>query len=337
VIPLALSIFVSLSRIKFVQGGLDIQYVGFANYRKLLEGTEQRHFLGKFADLSVLGWGLLAVAIGVMLYMLYIYATRTKRSVFGFVMRSIALAGVVALLYLVLITMTGDGLPGTLVVTMIFAFGGVGIQYVIGLGLALIVVQNLPGRRFFRVIFLLPMMITPVGIGFLFKMTTDTYIGPFAPIWEAIGLGGTSWVDNGGWARVAVLIGDTWQWTPFMFIIILAALEGIPTSTIDASLVDGANRIQIFRYIILPQIIPVSTTVVMIRLIEAFKIIDLPQVLTRGGPGTATESVSLHAFNLWRAIDLGASSAVAYLLLIVVTFIAIVYVNIIRRYLLETI
>lgn len=337
IIPLILSIFVSVSRIKFVRGGLDIQYIGLANYRKLLFGTEQRHFLGRLSELPLFAWGLLAIFVAVQLFLLVRYTSGKDRRIFGFIMRVIAIIGTTALVYLVLATMLGEGLPGTLVVTLIFVFVGVSIQYVFGLGLGLLLIQSLPGKRFFRVVFLLPMMITPVGIGFLFKMTTDTFIGPFAPIWKLVGLGGTSWVDNSGLARVAVLIGDTWQWTPFMFIIILAALEGIPISTIEAALVDGANRLQIFRHIILPQIIPVSTTVILIRLIEAFKIIDLPQVLTRGGPGTATESVSLHVFNLWRAVDLGMSSALAYLLLIVVTFIALIFVNLIRSYFLEKI
>jgi multiple sugar transport system permease protein len=138
-------------------------------------------------------------------------------------------------------------------------------------------------------------------------------------------------------ARIAVVVGDTWQWTPFVFIILLAALEGVSKETIEASLVDGANRLQLFRYIVVPEIIPVSTTVVLIRLIEAFKIIDLPNLLTGGGPGTATETLTLQATIGWRALDLGGSAAIAYLLLVVVTFTALVFVNFIRRRLLETI
>jgi multiple sugar transport system permease protein len=180
-------------------------------------------------------------------------------------------------------------------------------------------------------------MMTPVGIGFLFRMLTDTLIGPAAPLWKAAGLYNFSWVNNPTTARLAVIIGDTWQWTPFVFIILLAALEGLPRETVEAALVDGADRKQMFRYIILPQIIPVSTTVILIRMIEAFKIIDMPNALTGGGPGTATEPVTLHIYNLWRGIDLGTSSALAYCLLFVVTFVALVFVNFIRQRLLETI
>ncbi len=127
------------------------------------------------------------------------------------------------------------------------------------------------------------------------------------------------------------MIGDIWQWTPFMFIVLLAALEGQSTEPIEAALVDGANRWQIFRYITLPAILPVSTTLILIRLIEAFKIVDLPFVLTSGGPGTATESMTLHSYLSWRAQDLGGSAAVAFLLLILVTFVCVSFVNLIRR------
>ena len=99
---------------------------------------------------------------------------------------------------------------------------------------------------------------------------------------------------------------------------------------IEAALVDGANRWQIFWHITLPQILPVSTTLILIRMIEAFKIVDLPNVLTNGGPGTATESLTLHAFISWRTLDLGGSAAIAYMLLFLVTVIGLAYVNLIR-------
>ena len=127
------------------------------------------------------------------------------------------------------------------------------------------------------------------------------------------------------------MIGDIWQWTPFMFIVLLAALEGQPGEQIEAALVDGADRWQIFRYITWPAILPVSTTLILIRMIEAFKIVDLPNVLTNGGPGIATESLTLHAFMAWRTLDLGGSAAVAYMLLFLVTFFCVAFVNLVRR------
>jgi multiple sugar transport system permease protein len=142
-------------------------------------------------------------------------------------------------------------------------------------------------------------------------------------------------VETGAGARAAILIGDIWQWTPFMFIILLAALEGVSREQVEAALVDGANRLEMFRSIILPQIAPVSLTLILIRLIEAFKIIDLPRLLTGGGPGTATESLTLNAFNEWSALNLGGSAALSYLLLILVTFVAVMFVNTVRNKIVE--
>jgi multiple sugar transport system permease protein len=116
-----------------------------------------------------------------------------------------------------------------------------------------------------------------------------------------------------------------------MFIVLLAALEAQPRDEVEAAMVDGANRWQVFRYITLPAIFPVSVTLVLIRVIEAFKIVDLPNVLTNGGPGIASESLTLHAFMAWRALDLGGSAAIAHLLLFVVTFFCVSFASLTRR------
>jgi multiple sugar transport system permease protein len=223
------------------------------------------------------------------------------------------------------------GRPGSVVVTLVFVFAGISLQFALGLGLAYLVTQRLPGQRFFRVVFLLPMTITPVGVAYMFRMVTDTDKGPLEPIFSALGLGNWSWVNSEWGARIAVIVGDTWQWTPFMFIVLLAALEGQDMEPVEAAVVDGASRWQVFRHITMPAIVPVALTVVLLRMIEAFKIIDLPNVLTSGGPGTATESVTLQSYIHWRSLDLGVSAATANMLLVLVTVIAVAYVSLLRR------
>lgn len=331
IFPLVISLYLSLSRFKFVKGGFDINYVGFANYRKLLFGSEQRHFIGKMTDISWIGWLILGAFVLLALFGLWRYSRGPFFSKMGLFWRTLAALIFTVIVWILVRTLNVAGLPGTMVNTLVFVFVGIAFQYGLGLILALLTTQNLPGRRFFRIIFLLPMMITPVGVGYMFRMLTDTGKGPFNPIWFAVGLGSFSWVDTAWGARIAVIISDTWQWTPFMFIVLLAALEGQALEPIEAALVDGANRWQIFWHITFPQILPVSTTVVLIRFIEAFKIIDLPHILTRGGPGIATESMTLHSFLAWRSLDLGGSAAVAYLLLILVTIFALAYVHLVRR------
>ncbi len=337
IFPLIVSLLLSFSRVSLVRGGFQITLAGLANYQKLLLGSEQRHLLGKLGELSPLAWVVSLASTGLLLLWLYRYIKSGPLKIVGVILRIIAVIFGSALVWLCASTLSGEGIPGTMVVTLVYVAGGVFFQYVLGLGLALLVTQNLPGKRFFRVVFLLPMMITPVGIGFLYRMMTDTLIGPFSPAWKAAGLVNFTWISTGSGARAAVMIGDIWQWTPFMFIILLAALEGVSREQIEAALVDGASRWQTFRYIVLPEIAPVSLTVILIRLIEAFKIIDMPRILTGGGPGTATESLTFHAYNQWKASasGWGESAALSYILLVVVTFVAVMFVNVVRQWVLE--
>jgi multiple sugar transport system permease protein len=331
IFPLLASLYVSLSRLNFVQGGVELKFVGFDNYAKLLFGLDRPHFLGVPGPITPIAVAVLVAIYGLFAYLLYGYARGPNRTAVGLGGRLVTTAIAGTLVWLVVNTIMTSGRPGTLVVTLVYVGADVSVQYLLGLGLALLVVQHLPGRRFFRVVFLIPMMITPVGVAYLFRMLTDTSKGPFYPVWAHFGLTDVSWVINPWGARLAVMIGDVWQWTPFIFIVLLAAIETVPHELTEAAVVDGANRWQIFWRITFPQILPATTTVVLIRTIEGFKIVDLPNVLTNGGPGTATESLTLHAYTIWRALDIGGSAAVAYMLLIVVTFVGVSYVNLFRR------
>src|SRR5262249_53649726 len=191
--------------------------------------------------------------------------------------------------------------------------------------------QKIAGRRFFRVVFFLPMMITPVGVAYTFRMLTDTTKGPFAPLWQAFGLADFAWAATAWGARIAVMIGDAWQWIPFMFIVLLAAIESQPRDQIEAAMVDGADRWQVFRHITLPAIMPVSVTLVLIRVIEAFQIVALRNILPNGGPGIASESLTLHAFMAWRPLALGGSAAIAYMLLLTTPFFCVAFANLPRQ------
>jgi len=335
IFPLIISLYLSLSRFKFVKGGFQITFVGLANYKKLLFGLEKTHFLGLLGHPSLFGWLIFAAVAGLLLYTLARNLRSGTATVRGIVGSLLSSALVLMIVWLLVTTLGEGGRPGTLIVTLLYVFIGIFFQYTIGLVLAMLTTQRLPGRRFFRVIFLLPMMITPVGIAYTFWMLVDTDKGPFKPILQALGLGLFSWVNDPWLARAAIMLGDIWQWTPFMFIVLLAALEGQSVELVEAAKVDGANRWQTFWYITLPQILPVSTTLILIRMIESFKIVDLPNVLTNGGPGTATESLTLQSFISWRALDLGGSAAIAYSLLFLVTFIGLSYVNLVRRRVVE--
>src|SRR5438094_5283289 len=332
IFPLLASLYVSLARLSFSEGGVELKFVGFDNYAKLLVGIDHVHFLGLAGPLTPISVAVLLAGAALIAFWLYRYSRDQARSVGGFAGRIVVALGAGTLLWLVVTTVMSSGRPGTLVVTVVYVGVDVSVQYLLGLGLALLVVQHLPGRRFFRVVFLRPMMITPVGVAYLFRILTDTSKGPLYTLWSRFGLTDVSWVTNPWGARLAVMIGDVWQWTPFIFIVLLASIESLPVELNEAAVVDGANRWQLFWGVTFPQILPATSTVVLIRLIEAFKIVDLPNVLTNGGPGTATESLTLHAYTIWRSLDIGGSAAVAYMLLFVVTFVGITYVNLFRRH-----
>jgi multiple sugar transport system permease protein len=329
IFPLIVSVYLSLARIKFEKGGVTVTFIGLLNYKKLLFGSQQFHLIGTLMPITPLGWAFLAIVV-VLLALWLVTAVRRGASLLGLVGR--LLVAVAALALALLFTSAGaeGGQLGTIGVTLTYVVIGVCVQYGLGLGLAMLCVQNLRGRGFFRVVFFLPMMITPVGVAYTFRMLTDTAKGPFSPLWQGLGLGDFAWAATAWGARVAVMIGDAWQWTPFMFIVLLAAIEGQPREQVEAAHVDGANHWQIFRFITWPAIMPVTITLILIRVIEAFKIVDLPNVLTNGGPGIASESMTLHAYSTWRALDIGGSAAIAYMLLFIVTFFCTAFVNLVR-------
>jgi multiple sugar transport system permease protein len=332
IFPLVASVALSLSRLAFHQGGVDLKFIGFANYQQLLFGLERSHFLGVLKSPTPLGWALV-IGTAVLVGIAWTRAVRGGQvGPFGLVLRLIAGVMLVGFVWLLAQALFSDGgRPGALIVTLIFVFVGIALQYGLGLGLALLAVQQVPWRRFFRIVFLIPLTITPVGIGYMFLMMTDTSKGPLEPIWVSLGLRDFTWVTDPWLARLAVIIGDTWQWTPFVFIVLLAALESLDQEVNEAALVDGAGRWQSFHHIIMPALLPVTTTIILIRLIEGFKIIDMPNILLGGGPGTATQSMTLQAWIDWNTLNLGRSAAVAYLLLILVTVVATVYVSFVRR------
>jgi multiple sugar transport system permease protein len=321
IFPLIVSAYLSVSRFRLAAGGYQLTFVGDLNFRRLLTGSQQFHLLGTFAAIGPLGWAFVAAAAAGVGYALWSYASRARVTPLGLAGRLLAAA--LALALTVLFAATLGGQLGSLTTTLVYVIGGVSLQFAIGLGLALLCAQPIGGRALFRLLFFLPLMVTPVGIAYMFRMLADMNAGPFAPIWRAFGLGDVAWATDPWSARLVVLIGDSWQWIPFIFIVMLAAIESQPRDQVEAAELDGAGPLRVFRDVTWPSIAPIAATVVLIRLIEAFKIVDLPNVLTNGGPGIATESLTLHAFMEWRALNLGGAAAVAYLLCFVATVSAV--------------
>ena len=327
IFPLLISAWLALSRFRLGAGGYELKFVGLLNFRKLLFGSEQFHFLGTFAPKPVAGWLLVAATFVFIGWTLHRYAASGRATVTGGAGRLIALALLGGLAWLVASTMGGKIQIGSLLTTLFFVALGVTLQFLIGTGLAWLCAQKIRGRSFFRVVFFIPLMVTPVGIAYTFRMLADMKFGPVSPLWQAFGLGDFSWATNAWTARLVIVIGNSWQWIPFIFIVMLAAFESQPREELEAAELDGASALQRFRDITWPSVAPVAATIVLIRMIEAFKIVDLPNVLTNGGPGIASESLTLHAFMEWRALNLGASAAIAYMLLFLSTVVCVSFFN----------
>jgi multiple sugar transport system permease protein len=326
IFPLIISAYLALSRFALAPGGFKLTFIGLVNFKKVLVGSQQYHLLGSLKGLGPVHWLLLGLFAGLCLFWFW-RSIKTHPSVAGATGRLISATAAIFLVFLILATIGSAGVPGTLVTTFIYVLIGVALQFALGLGLALVCAQPIRARNMFRVLFFIPLIVTPVGIAYVFRMLADMQKGPFAPITRALGLGEWAWSTEPWSARFMVIIGDTWQWTPFVFIVLLAAIENQPRDQVEAARIDGAGGWQIFRDITWPAIAPVGATVVLIRLIEAFKIIDLPNVLTAGGPGLSTESMTLHAFIAWRTQDLGSSAAIGYILLFASTITCVSFFN----------
>tara|TARA_Y100000758_G_C15657974_1_gene277238 strand:- start:73 stop:495 length:423 start_codon:yes stop_codon:yes gene_type:complete len=123
-----------------------------------------------------------------------------------------------------------------------------------------------------------------------------------------------------------LIVIDTWQWTPFFILILLAGLQSIPEELFEAAKIDGASSFQIFSQITFPLLLPISSTVIFVRIIESFKVIDIVRIVTGGGPGNTTESVTLYAYDIGlKGGDISYASTIAYALLIMVIVFSIIY------------
>lgn len=216
-------------------------------------------------------------------------------------------------------------------VTVIFVFGSVGLQYCVGLGIASLLNQEIRFRRFFRVAFLVPMMLTPAAVGYIGRMLFNESQGPMNDILKHLGLPIIPWLSNSTMALPSLILLDTWEWAPFMIIVLLAGLQSLPPEVFESARVDGASEWSIFRHITFPMLAPVSITVILIRALEAFKLFDIVMVMTGGGPGTATETVTMYAYIVGMKFgNLGYASAIAYSLLLMVILFSTIFLNSLR-------
>ena len=191
------------------------------------------------------------------------------------------------------------------------------LQYIIGFALALMVWRDIKFKRFFRVMFLIPMMTTPVIMTVIWRTFFHESLGPVNDLLSVFGVA-PKWLTDPALAKVTVIIVEVWQWTPFMFLLLLAGLLSLPREPFLAAAIDGASPIRKFIYVTFPLMAPISIGAIIIRLIEASKIMDTVFVLTSGGPGTSTETSTFYIFiRGLREFQMGYAATLSFTYLII--------------------
>lgn len=202
-------------------------------------------------------------------------------------------------------------------VTIKFAAIVVVLEMILGVGLAMLLDRQLRGMTVLRTIFILPMMIAPIVVGLMWRYMYHPSVGIFNRTLKSMGFDPIPWLSDGNWAFASIIIADVWQWTPFIFILSLAALQSLPQSAMEAAKIDGATGLQLIFYIKLPLMMPVLIVTALLRLIDAFKVLEVILVMTNGGPGLSTEILALRISRTASEFrELGSAAAMSNLLLI---------------------
>lgn len=201
--------------------------------------------------------------------------------------------------------------------TVLLTVVGVTIQVVLGTALALFFNQQLRGASIVRGILILPMLLTPIVVGLMWRALLDPNWGLLNWIFVQIGVGQVGWLSDPSVALWTLVVVDSWQWTPFVFVIVYARLQALPQEVFEAGSVDGASWFQRTVYLTLPLLAPAIVFAAVFRAIDAFRTFDLVYGLTNGGPGTSTTTLSFQAFqNGFEFQHYGYASAISYVMVI---------------------
>jgi multiple sugar transport system permease protein len=218
---------------------------------------------------------------------------------------------------------------GALLNTAIIALSVLCLEFILGVGLALLFVEWFPGRSIILAILLLPLMVAPVVVGQTWRMLWDPRFGAVNDFLSR--LTGQSvqllWLGNPGLAYIAIVVTDLWQWTPFVFLIALAGLMSINTELYEAAAIDGASSRQIIWRVSLPLIRPVLLVALLLRLFDALKIFDTVHILTQGGPGSVTETFSYYLYQQFKFGSYGLTAAGGIIFLIIVVLLSTIIIR----------
>ncbi len=205
--------------------------------------------------------------------------------------------------------------------SFIYVFVSVAVQLVLGVAISLYLNRDFRGRGIVRALLLIPLVMTPVVVGLIWRLFYDPNSGIINWFLNTVfGIGTIDWLGNPSVALGALMLAEVWQWTPFIILITMASLDGMPSDPIEAAKIDGATEWQIFRLITLPLLMPTLIIGGMIRAIDSFKVFDLIFVMTRGGPALSTETVNMYAYiEAFSNFNLGRAVAMSFVMTLIVS------------------
>lgn len=210
--------------------------------------------------------------------------------------------------------------------TVLFTLAATTLEVGLGLGLALLFNRAFPGRRVMLPAMVVPFVLSTMVVSAIWRSWFHFDFGFLNNVLRALGLGGVPWLFAPDLALWSIVLVDVWQTTPLAFLILLAGLQGIPKEVVEAARIDGASALQIFWRITLPLLSGHLLLAALLRTIESFKIFDKVFALTGGGPGNATETLSMYVYRLgFKFFDVGAASAAAMIMLLIAGLLAAVY------------
>lgn len=220
----------------------------------------------------------------------------------------------------------------SLKISLFFSGFTVVTEFGLGLLIALLFNRRITGKRLWMSFLIIPMVITPSIVSLIWKLMLNTEYGVLNYLLSLLSIGKINWLgyENALWSLILV---DIWEWTPFMALILYAGLQALPQEPYEAALVDGASSVQLFRFITLTLMCPIIFISLLLRAIDSLKMFDIVYGLTQGGPGNATELLSLHIYRLgFRHTNwIGRASANAVILLMIVTLLTTVLLRIMKR------
>jgi multiple sugar transport system permease protein len=217
-------------------------------------------------------------------------------------------------------------------VTLVYVASVTVLELGIGMGLALLFFRSFPGDRFLRALLILPMVVAPVVVGLLWRYMLNVQFGIVNYVVGVLGFSRVDFLGDPHWALPTLILVDVWQWTPFIFLILLAALQGIPEDILEAARVDGAKPVRIFFEHMLPLLRYPIAVAVALRMIDAFRVYDFIFMTTRGGPIDKTSTLSWQIYDAgFKSFDIGYASAFSWLMLVLVVVVITVFLRLMLR------